>query len=1346
MSKGHWCWCTAGLLLGLLVVTCSSVFATVDSVTVLALSNGSFVSPGDRVGIARIELTDDETGDIWRALTVTNAGENDDAVTGLQVFWDNGNHILDDGDQPITEIKSYVQGRVTFDIGRINGGGSFLFEGRSITGSAMAFVVAHVGSGTPDDLIDVSIGAGAFIFDKAGSTGPPAGYFGASGPYLSGVTDIAIMPLNNEQYVNFGERIEIVSIVLTANAGGDEWQSLTVSAASNAGKPEAVNSIQIFRDNPQQNDSEETFGTLDPGDVALGVPATFSTDRTARFTELQEPVLGLHHYLLVVTTATPPDARQGDLLDVDISMESFQFTNAGVTGTIYRGGQGPYIGNAPPTLALLEPDGQDDLADASYLIQYQAADPDNEDAQIALYASNQDFLAPRIQAALESLDSNGDPVVPMKSLNTQVGFEGVILVSSDISTRSQPQQFEWLTTLEGNNTVEVAEGDYYIYAAIQDIVVEKPGEPETQILRTVVVRSSGFVTVKHIPDISNLSPLQDTEEGSGTYLISWNDRKYGATDGSISLYYSTNPNLSIIADIKQQSTLIASGISENADGERGQYTWNLRTSPTVFVPSGTYYLYGIIDDEKWTRSTGSLHISYPPSLKLISPIAQGSRATDTFTISWIAQDVDEDAQIDLYYSRQDQSSDVAGFIAGLTSPSDDAGQINVSALSENETALYIWDIKGYETEHSVQLAGSYHIYARITEPSSNTFVDVISPGQLTIRRIDIRLHPGAIVIGANESFNVDVEINTHGIDISGASIYLSFNPAVLKVRDLDDNTDGIQPFRQASVSDELFNRAKTTTSALENDTHGDTEATTGRFRLDYSVVDTRSPYRSNEFVRVASLTFTALSTDTTRAVNTTIGFDYEESTGRNTTVITANVFDDLSVIAPVAPFPALSVQIAPLAAISGHIRLQGRSSYAGVATFELRKPVSDHNEPTYAPVSTTIGDGGDEDAAKEGVQVTIRSDGSFQLLGVPSGRWELVAKMPSYLRGQYYDPAANSRILQVVAGDTLQSVDILNRHQSPELLGGDANDDNRINIVDLTLLSTAFGSGSGDADYLQGADLDADGQIGVADFAILAQNFGEIGIPPTETTVPPPAAPLAADRIQIVFKQIPSMVQFGQLFEISVSLLDGEPARGYAFQLFYDPTMVQLLSAPSHEISDDALSIRVQKRVDGYGVVHVASVLKGTANPTSSWEVLDSLRFRALKAGETRFRIQSPILVDKEHHLVALEDMERSLLLLRKPAATFVYPNYPNPFNPDTWIPYELDTNAQVTVRIFDVDGKLIRTLELGNRKPGVYLDRAQAIHWDGRNTNGERVSSGVYFYQFQADSRVFMRKMLLVK
>ena len=106
----------------------------------------------------------------------------------------------------------------------------------------------------------------------------------------------------------------------------------------------------------------------------------------------------------------------------------------------------------------------------------------------------------------------------------------------------------------------------------------------------------------------------------------------------------------------------------------------------------------------------------------------------------------------------------------------------------------------------------------------------------------------------------------------------------------------------------------------------------------------------------------------------------------------------------------------------------------------------------------------------------------------------------------------------------------------------------------------------------------------------------------------------------------------------------------------------------------------------------------------------------------------------------------RRLLASLIPEETALLANYPNPFNPETWIPYQLSKPTDVTLSIYTINGKLVRQLDLGHQGAGIYGSRSRAVYWDGRNDVGEPVASGVYFYTFTAGDFTATRKLLIKK
>ena len=121
-------------------------------------------------------------------------------------------------------------------------------------------------------------------------------------------------------------------------------------------------------------------------------------------------------------------------------------------------------------------------------------------------------------------------------------------------------------------------------------------------------------------------------------------------------------------------------------------------------------------------------------------------------------------------------------------------------------------------------------------------------------------------------------------------------------------------------------------------------------------------------------------------------------------------------------------------------------------------------------------------------------------------------------------------------------------------------------------------------------------------------------------------------------------------------------------------------------------------------------------------------------------------------YMVTAEDMKRGLIQVPElvaykiPVETKLLRNYPNPFNPETWIPYRLAEDAFVTLTIYDGTGGVVRTLDVGHRIAAAYENRSGAIYWDGRNGLGEQVASGVYFYTLTAGDYSATRRMLILK
>ena len=171
--------------------------------------------------------------------------------------------------------------------------------------------------------------------------------------------------------------------------------------------------------------------------------------------------------------------------------------------------------------------------------------------------------------------------------------------------------------------------------------------------------------------------------------------------------------------------------------------------------------------------------------------------------------------------------------------------------------------------------------------------------------------------------------------------------------------------------------------------------------------------------------------------------------------------------------------------------------------------------------------------------------------------------------------------------------------------------------------------------------------------------------------------------------------------------------------------------------------------INADGVVNIADLVlvAGALGATAAAPSIQAESLKLLTAADVREWLSQAHRLNSSH-----VDYQRGLLVLEQlltalaPKETLLLSNYPNPFNPETWIPYELATDTNVRITIYNTHGVVIRTLEFGHQSAGYYTGRERAAYWDGRNALGEQVASGIYFYQFETDDMSSMRKMVILK
>ena len=171
--------------------------------------------------------------------------------------------------------------------------------------------------------------------------------------------------------------------------------------------------------------------------------------------------------------------------------------------------------------------------------------------------------------------------------------------------------------------------------------------------------------------------------------------------------------------------------------------------------------------------------------------------------------------------------------------------------------------------------------------------------------------------------------------------------------------------------------------------------------------------------------------------------------------------------------------------------------------------------------------------------------------------------------------------------------------------------------------------------------------------------------------------------------------------------------------------------------------------VNGDGSVDVADLLLIITNRQEAAGAPSVVGMKFTAAQIDRIQAQVALLVATNNRSPAARQTLaylRRLIAVARPAKTQLLANYPNPFNPETWIPYRLAAAADVTLTLYDINGQVVRQLALGHQAAGVYQSRSRAAYWDGRNAVGEKVASGLYFYTLTAGDFTATRKMLIRK
>ena len=247
-------------------------------------------------------------------------------------------------------------------------------------------------------------------------------------------------------------------------------------------------------------------------------------------------------------------------------------------------------------------------------------------------------------------------------------------------------------------------------------------------------------------------------------------------------------------------------------------------------------------------------------------------------------------------------------------------------------------------------------------------------------------------------------------------------------------------------------------------------------------------------------------------------------------------------------------------------------------------------------------------------------------------------------------------------------------------------------------------------------------------------------------------------RINFTFSTDVTQIAIGDTFTVHLNTENVDDLAGWQTDILFNKSVLRVLSVTE----GDFLKQEGGNTYFGSGTIdNAAGKITGVRTvqldrgEMSRQGTLLSVQFTAIANGESQLTVDNFQVGSRRGEKIQANSPELTILVGGDAAAapasfvpeeTALLHNYPNPFNPETWIPYQLAKSADATVHIYAANGALVRTLTLGHQAAGTYQGRSRAAYWDGRNNVGESVASGIYFYTLIAGDFTATRKMLIMK
>ena len=690
---------------------------------------------------------------------------------------------------------------------------------------------------------------------------------------------------------------------------------------------------------------------------------------------------------------------------------------------------------------------------------------------------------------------------------------------------------------------------------------------------------------------------------------------------------------------------------------------------------------------------------------------------------------------------------------------------HVTTLRESGENSFNWDTKttsfaisGTPIEYDVFIAGSMdpftthgaapvYVNGQVDSVASGlgsrsqSAVLSKSPGALRIEGTDplysMELSPSSLVASSGDTLEIQLLANSQGTSVDQMAYHLNVPRNHFTVLDIDDNAaNGFQVFQDSNGA------FQTPSTIAQNDT------TTGdaqwlklnfvEFSLQGELVGrVASPFDSSQVV--ASFKLLVNNYSGGAPLDTVLQWSVEP--GRK-----AAFYRGTSEIA--APAREGKVILTPRARLIVTVPLEGRSDYTDVMDAHLRligstQDITDQDYIAANDISPVFS--GDPDSTLEdSVNVNTDAFGTFTLTQIPPGVYEITVKAPGYITGRSDTLTLFNGLTQAISPTfgTDALGDLSPATPLGALRGGDATNDNQVDIADANLIFSVWNETTSDPGYVRDADVNNDGVVNSIDLGFVTKNFGNdgFGAPPVFKMITSGGDNTSAiakiEGIEEVEAWWP-----GRVFEVTARLEDMTDVAAFGLQLTYDPEKVKPLAADQAISQGDVFDGNGAGSLFFHrfetGVVEVASGRIGSDWSASGDGDLATVRFMALVDEPGVIEIANGVVVNSAHFGIPMT-VEKAPAL---PSVAALHQNYPNPFNPSTEIRFDIPTARDVQLRIYNQLGQTVRTLVDNRMKAGTY-----ALEWDGQDQMGRSVASGVYFYNLEAGDFNQIRKMTLVK